>query len=268
MNDQLLFVSDLARKAGDILRDYFRRPLTQSSKSDVVDIVTAADQASEAYLLSVMRPCFPDDLIIGEENGAQVVPTDASFVWHVDPLDGTVNFANGIAHFAVSIAKTDTAGEPLLGVVYHPMTDELFCAARGAGATLNGQPIRVSDKRTLVESVLASGFAYDRRTNPDNNAAEWSAFVPQVRGLRRFGSAALDFCYVACGRFDGYWERALKSWDALAGMLLVREAGGIVSDYMGGARPQDGTDGRYVAANPHLHPLMLDVLASVRNNKA
>lgn len=261
MNNMLMFIAEQAQGAGKILLEHFRQPLAQSSKSDVVDIVTAADQASEAYLLSALRPCYANDIIIGEESGAQGGDWAGKFVWHIDPLDGTVNFANGIAHFAVSIARADANGEPTLGVVYQPVTDELFCAARGEGATLNGQPIRVSEKTRLVESILASGFAYDRRTNPDNNTAQWSAFVPQVRGMRRFGSAALDLCYVACGRFDGYWERSLKSWDAMAGMLIVQEAGGIVTDYTGGARPQDGADGRYVAANPHLHPIMLDILA-------
>lgn len=255
------FAVHLSKQAGGVLLQHFRQPLIQESKSDVVDIVTQADKASEMLIVEALSAQFPHHHIVGEEGGGQGAPAeDAEYFWYVDPLDGTVNFANGLPHFCVSIALANKQRDPLLGVVYDPNRDETFTAIAGEGAFLNGQPIHVSQTDELVRSVLASGFAYDRRTNPDNNLRQWGVFMPQVRGLRRMGSAALDFCYVASGRLDGYWERSLKSWDAMAGMLIAREAGATVTDYEGGDTPQLGADGRFITANPRLHAVMLALI--------
>ncbi len=252
----------LAIDAGEVLLHHFRQPLLkQNSKSDVVDIVTEADRASESLIVDRLSALYPNTHIVGEEGGGVGTdPETAEAFWYVDPLDGTVNFANGIPHFCVSLGLTDRDGNPLLGVIFNPNTGEQFTAIKGQGAFLNHRPVSVGNKTTLVESILASGFAYDRRTNPDNNLPQWSAFMPQVRGLRRFGSAALDLAYVACGRFDGYWERGLKPWDAMAGVLLVREAGGIVTDYHGNETLSFVPEGRLVVSNPVLHGVMLNVV--------
>lgn len=174
-----------------------------------------------------------------------------------------MNFASKLPHFCTSIALTTPDRQPLLGVIYDPTRRELFTAVRGGGAHLNGQPLRVTPTSDLVDAVITSGFPYDKHTNPDNNLKEWAAFLLRIRGERRLGSAALDLCYVAAGRLDGYWEKNLKPYDALAGMLLVREAGGIVSDYRGEPDPQGEDLGRYVASNGLLHEVMLAVLRSV-----
>jgi len=182
----------------------------------------------------------------------------------LDPIDGTVNFASKLPHFCVSIALATPDRQPLLGVVYDPTRREIFTAAKGEGAQLNGQSIRVTQTGELVDAVITSGFPYDKHTNPDNNLKEWSAFLTRIRGERRLGSAALDLCYVAAGRLDGYWEKDLKPWDAMAGILIVREAGGIVTDYRGDSNPQSVDRGRYVASNGKLQDVMLTVLQSVQ----
>ncbi|MBC7870745.1 MAG: inositol monophosphatase, partial [Chitinophagaceae bacterium] len=204
---------------------------------------------------------FPDHHIIGEEGGAMGAPADDSaYTWYIDPLDGTTNFANRIPIFATSIALTDRDMNPIVGVVYNPISGEMFSAAKGFGTTLNDKPIHVSRAETLEQSVLCSGFPYDQATNPDNNLDEWGRFAVRTRGLRRLGSAALDLCFVAAGRLDGYWEQQLNPWDYLAGQLCVMEAGGIVTDYLN--RPLSAANkGRILANNGHIHQQMLDVLA-------
>jgi len=171
-----------------------------------------------------------------------------------------VNFASKLPHFCTSIALATPDRQPLLGVIYDPTRRELFTAIHRRGAFLNGQPLHVTQTAELIDSVITSGFPYDKHSNPDNNLKEWSAFLVKIRGERRLGSAALDFCYVAAGRMDGYWEKDLKTYDAMAGMLLVREAGGIVTDYRGDPNPQIQDRGRYVASNGRIHAAMLQVL--------
>ncbi len=211
-----------------------------------------------------MRQRFPEHHIVGEEGGGQGAPAaNAPYHWFVDPIDGTVNFASKLPHFCTSIALTTPERQPLLGVIYDPTRGELFSAVRGGGAQLNGQPVRVTQTAELVDAVVSSGFPYDKHTNPNNNLKEWSAMLLQIRGERRLGSAALDLGYVAAGRLDGYWEQSLKPYDALAGMLMVREAGGIVTDYRGDPNPQQHAGGRYVASNGRIHEAMLRVLQSV-----
>lgn len=258
-------VSAIARGAGEIILRHFAAPIPTTTKTSRIDIVTAADREAEAFIVGELVKRFPADHIVGEEGGGQGAPAAAApRHWFVDPIDGTVNFASKLPHFCTSIALATPDRQPLLGVVYDPTRRELFTAVRGGGAFLNGRPIRVTQTAELIDAVITSGFAYDKHTNPDNNLKEWAAFTLQIRGERRLGSAALDLCYVAAGRLDGYWERDLKTYDVMAGMLLVREAGGTVTDYAGGPHPQQQDRGRYVASNGRLHPAMLRVLQSVR----
>lgn len=251
----------IALQTGAYLRARYQEPITQTTKSTDIDIVTDADEAAEAFISRELLRHYPDHHLVGEEGGGYGTPADqATFHWYIDPIDGTTNFASKIPHFCVSLALTTADREPLLGVIYDPMRDELFSAIKDQGATLNNTPIHVTDTKTLVQSVLASGFPYYKHTDPDNNTAQWTAFVKQVRGIRRMGSAALDLAYVACGRFDGYWEQGLQPWDGLAGILLVTEAGGTISDYHGGKTPQHDQRGRYVASNGHIHEAILTTL--------
>lgn len=254
-------VAAIARAAGQIVMRHFAAPTPTAAKSSRIDVVTAADTDVEAFIVGELVRRFPEHHIVGEEGGGQGAPAaTAPYHWFVDPIDGTVNFASKLPYFCTSIALATPGREPLLGIVYDPTRDELFTATRGGGAQLNGRPLRVTDTTELVDAVLASGFPYDKHTNPDNNLREWAAFLRCIRGERRLGSAALDLCYVAAGRLDGFWEKNLKPYDAMAGMLLVREAGGIVSDYRGDAYPQREDRGRYLASNGRLHEAMVDVL--------
>jgi myo-inositol-1(or 4)-monophosphatase len=255
-------ITAIARAAGEIILRHFAAPIPTSVKGTRSDIVTAADTEAEAGIVAALRARFPDHHIVGEEGGGQGAPAaTAPYHWHVDPIDGTVNFAAKLPHFCTSIALATADREPLLGVVFDPTRNELFAATRGGGSTLNGRPVRVTGTAELVDAVITSGFPYDKHTNPDNNLKEWSAFLTKIRGERRLGSAALDLCYVGAGRLDGYWEKDLKPYDVMAGMLIAREAGGRVTDYAGGERPQREDRGRYVASNGRIHAEMLRVLA-------
>lgn len=256
---------DIAKDAGKLLMAYTQKTLAYNEKSSTIDIVTEADQAAEVLIVERLKALFPEHHIQGEEGGHQGAASEgADYTWHVDPIDGTTNYAHGIPYFCTSIALATSACEPVVGVIYAPVADELYVAVKGEGATCNSEPIHVSDRTRLGQCVVVSGFPYDRQTNPDNNIAEWTAFAPRVRGLRRMGSAAMDLAYVASGRTDGYWERGLKTYDALAGVLLVQEAGGIVSDYAGQPKPQDRAEGRYLASNGRIHQQMVDILMSAR----
>lgn len=262
--DLLDHVSSIARGAGDIILRHFAAPIPTTLKSSRIDIVTAADTEAEAYIVHQLKNRFPDHHIVGEEGGGQgASAASAPYHWFVDPIDGTVNFASKLPHFCTSIALATPDRQPLLGVIYDPTRRELFTALRGGGAHLNGQPLKVTQTAELIDAVITSGFPYDKHSNPDNNLKEWSAFVVKIRGERRLGSAALDLCYVAAGRLDGYWEKDLKPYDVMAGILLVREAGGMVTDYHGGPNPQCEDRARFVASNGHIHEAMLRVLQSV-----
>ena len=257
-------ITAIAQGAGEIIMRHFAAPIPTTLKSSRIDIVTAADTEAEAYIVKALLARFPDHHLVGEEGGGQGAPAaSAPYQWFVDPIDGTVNFASKLPHFCTSIALATPDRQPLLGVVYDPTRRELFTAIQGAGAWLNGQPIRVTQTAELIDAVITSGFPYDKHTNPDNNLKEWAAFLQRIRGERRLGSAALDLCYVAAGRLDGYWEKDLKTWDVMAGMLIAREAGGTVTDYQGDSWPQRLDRGRYVASNGKVHAEMLSVLQSV-----
>jgi myo-inositol-1(or 4)-monophosphatase len=231
----LTFLNYVARKAGQAVVSLFHGKFgvqRKGSSATTIDIVTDADRASEDIILEAIRSEFPSHDILTEETLTET--SGSRWLWLIDPLDGTVNFAHGIPHFAISIAlaENDTVAA---GMVYDPLRDERFYACRTMGAFLNGSPIHVSDSRNLITSVIATGFPYDRATSPDNNVAEFCRVVTRVQGIRRAGSAALDLAYVAGGRLDGFWELKLKPWDQAAGMLLVEEAGGRVSDKTGNA---------------------------------
>ena len=207
-----------AARAGDLLRARFGGRQEVSFKSEI-DLVTAVDREAEALILETIGQAFPDHGIVAEESAGTSGHGD--YRWYVDPLDGTTNFAHGFPQFAVSIAL-EHAGEVILGVVHDPLRQETFMATNGAGARLNGNPIRVSEVATLGRSLVASGFPYDVRERIDFYEAFWREALQRTQGVRRVGSAALDLCYVASGRFDAFWEWNLRAWDVAAGCLVVR----------------------------------------------
>jgi myo-inositol-1(or 4)-monophosphatase len=247
----------LAREAGALQRDRYETRLEIASKSRPIDLVTEVDRACEAHLVAALRRERPDDDVLAEEGGAHAA-RGAAWRWVIDPLDGTVNYAHGYPCFCVSIG-VEHHGVRTVGVVYDPLRDECFDAIRGSGARRNGRAIRVSDAKTVATALLATGFAYDVRDSARDNLAEFARAAKAAGGVRRDGSAALDLCYVACGRFDGYWELKLHPWDVAAGILVVEEAGGRVTDLAGGAVPATGHE--IVSSNGAIHDELLRVLA-------
>jgi myo-inositol-1(or 4)-monophosphatase len=248
-----------ALEAGALLKRNVTRHKTIGTKGYATNLVTDTDRASERLVLARLRRAFPDHGVHGEER-ARVNP-DAPLQWYVDPLDGTTNFAHGFPMFCVSIGLAE-GDRPLAGVVYQPMLDQLFCAARGRGATMNGRRIRVSRTRALGGALLGTGFPFDARTNPENNLNYFAQFVGRARALRRAGSAAFDLCAVAAGWFDGFWEMKLNAWDVTAGILMIEEAGGRVTDYEGGPAGLHGR--KFVCSNGLLHDAMLEVIRYAR----
>ncbi len=257
MNNFLEVAVDAAREAGSMLRCEFDRPKEISYKGEV-DIVTESDKHSEMIIVSKLRSHFPQHAIVAEEGGL-VAAADAKYCWHVDPLDGTTNFAHSYPCFAVSIGLMED-GEPLVAVVLNPITNELFTAVRGEGAFLDYRRLHVSPIEKLATSLVSTGFPTHQRANNRNIYYYWE-FTMRSHGVRRDGSAALDLCSVACGRFDGFWEFGLNSWDTAAGILIVKEAGGIVTDLSG--RPYRPGDGSILATNGHIHEEMKRVAADV-----
>ena len=229
MEPTLELLESLARKAGEILREGQLNGFEVSFKGEI-DLVTEVDRRSEDFLLAEIARQFPSHRVIAEESGE--VQGDCECAWFIDPLDGTVNYAHSVPFFAVSIGY-QKLGQMRLGVVYDPMRDECFCAERGRGAWLNGKPLRPSSQTQLIQSLLVTGFPYDIRTNPENNLDHYSRFSLLSQGVRRMGSAALDLCYVAAGRFEGFWEIQIKSYDIAAGGLIAEEAGAVVTNVSG-----------------------------------
>jgi myo-inositol-1(or 4)-monophosphatase len=260
--------TEAARGAGKVLLRFYEQPHEEATKSNIYDIVTEGDKASEALIVSVLRETFPDHHIVGEEGSSTGAPAQqAEYFWYVDPLDGTSNFANNIPLFSISIALADRHKKPLVGVVYAPVYNELYTAVTGQGAALNGKPIRVSQRESLSSAILVSGFPSDKEA-VHNNLAEWAAFNFRTRGLRRLGSAAIDLGWVAAGRFDGYWERDLHPWDVLAGILCVQEAGGKATDYAGRVSEWLYGAKEVLVSNGRIHDEMLALLAEVHGDGA
>jgi myo-inositol-1(or 4)-monophosphatase len=250
---------DAARAAGRLLRDELSGARRIAYKGTPTNLVTEMDQRAEAEILGRLRATFPDDAILSEESGAASGRSGRR--WIVDPLDGTTNYAHGLPLFGVSIGL-EIERRMELGVVYDPGRDELFVAERGRGATLNEAPVHVSTTPSLGESLLTTGFPYNIQHTADTNLPEYAAFSVRARAVRRLGSAILDLAYVACGRFDAFWELQLGAWDVAAGSVLVEEAGGVVTGIDGG--PLDVDAPTLVASNGRVHQAVLDVLREVR----
>ncbi len=267
LEPELAFAKNVVREAATLLRTYYEQGVHRiQRKSSAVDLVTEADVASERLLLQRIRERFPEDAILGEETGAH---KGGQRRWIFDPLDGTTNFAHRLPIFGVSLALVE-GEEVLLGVTYDVGHGRLYWAVRGLGAWTQSEtekhprPLRVSSVEDLQSALIATGFPYDKATSVDNNLREFAAFLVRTQGLRRAGAATIDMAWVADGRLDGYWEQKLKPWDWAAGSLLVVEAGGKVTDYEGHSWvPGMST---LVASNGLLHDIMLEIIASVRQD--
>ena len=252
-------------EASSLLRASWRETKTIRHKG-AVDLVTSTDHEVEALVTARLQHAFPEHVLVAEEAAADAElhpPATDQHVWYLDPLDGTTNFAHAYPHFAVSLALGH-GRDLLFGIVHDPIRDETFVAHHGRGATLNGEPIAVSAIDALADALLATGFPYDRRAHLDFYLGFLADFVAQAQGIRRNGSAALDLCYVACGRLDAFWEWKLHPWDTAAGALIVREAGGMVSDFLGGRFDVYGE--QTLVSNGRLHPAMVAVLATRLGN--
>jgi len=251
---------DLARRAAQAgarpLREMFRQEIRVKLKGSAGNLVTEADHAAEAAVLELLADETPEFGVLAEESGRR--PGQGELEWCVDPLDGTTNYAHGFPFFGTSVGLT-WRGRPLLGAFAMPAMEQVFWAAPGHGAWCNGERIQVSDCSQVADALLGTGFAYDRIERRDNNYAEFAWFTHRSHGVRRAGAAAADLAYVAAGRLDGYWERGLSPWDLAAGLVLVEQAGGVVSAYDGG--PLDLARGRVLACGPRLHTEMVAELA-------
>ncbi|MFO0775118.1 MAG: inositol monophosphatase family protein [Nitrospiraceae bacterium] len=248
---------EAAHEAGEALRLATQDGFRIERKSSVVNLVTDADREAEQRIVAHIRRTYPDHRILAEEGG-RAADADSPYQWIIDPLDGTTNFAHGFPFYSVSIALEEQ-GTCILGAIYDPTRDELFTAIRGQGAYLNDRPIHVSTTDTLDDALLVTGFAYDIRETPDNNLDHFCRFALAAQGLRRTGSAALDLCYVAMGRLDGYWEVTLSPWDSAAGSVILTEAGGRITHFNGSPYTIYGKN--LLASNGVLHDAMQAVLA-------
>jgi myo-inositol-1(or 4)-monophosphatase len=249
MTKELEVAISAAWEASGVLREGFGWQHSVRYKGEV-DLVTEVDERAEQVIQEVLLEAFPSYGMLAEEGGVLVGEENAR--WIVDPLDGTTNYAHGLPIFAVSIAL-ERAGETVLGVVHDPIREETYLAERGRGATLNGEPTRVSETDELIRALIATGFPYDRTEMPEALGL-FGRFAALTRGIRRLGSTALDLCYVAAGRLDGYYERGIWPWDIAAGGLILEESGGKVTDYLGGKLNLEGRE--IVASNGALHPAM------------
>ncbi|MEZ5294003.1 MAG: inositol monophosphatase family protein [Vicinamibacterales bacterium] len=252
---------EVVTAAGAIQRARFGTGV-RVDKKGAIDLVTEVDVEVERAARALLTARFPDHDILAEELGGG--RSGASHRWVFDPLDGTTNFAHGVPIFCASLAL-EIDGEAVVGAVYDPIRQELFTAERGVGAWLNGEPIHVSATATLIDALLVTGFPYDVHETLADVMAMFAAYVGQARAIRRLGSAALDLCWVAAGRMDGFWEERLQPWDTRAGALIVEQAGGRVSGMDG--RPWDPEGGHLLASNGHLHEQMLTVGAAVRDRR-
>ncbi|MBI4489239.1 MAG: inositol monophosphatase [Deltaproteobacteria bacterium] len=246
---------EAAMSAGELIRENWLRTKQIHYKS-TIDLVTTVDREAEARIIQVLQKHFPHHSILAEEQTA-IVGTQSDYHWIIDPLDGTTNFAHAYPHFSISIAL-EREGEIILGLVYDPLREESFKATKGQGTFLNGNQIHTSNVAELDKALLATGFPYDRRENANFYLSFFEAFLVHSQGIRRNGSAALDLCYLACGRVDGFWEFKLHPWDTAAGSLIVQEAGGTLSDFSGNEFSIWGDE--TLGANGLLHKEMLEVI--------
>jgi len=245
----------ISRLTGKLLKDHLLTDFSVEHKGEV-DLVTEMDRSAQDLIQQEILLKYPDHGILAEED--LDIPGSEEFLWIVDPLDGTTNYAHRFPIFSVSIAVAYKK-ETLCGVVYNPVSEEMFTAIRGEGANLNTLPINVSETSRLDDSLLGTGFPYNIRESTQTNLDHFGKFALRTQGIRRCGSAALDLCFVACGRLDGFWELNLKPWDIAAGTLIVREAGGVITDFEGNELLLDGS--RILASNGHIHSRMMEVLA-------
>ena len=250
---------EFCRNAGDILLSGFRSESTVVSYKCRTDLVTNIDNESEEYIVSSIQNRFKDHSVVAEEGRGRA--TESEFIWYVDPLDATNNYAHGIPFFCVSIGIYSRVEKRIVsGAVFDPYHNEMFHAEKGKGAFCNGTPLRVSNISDLGVALLSTGFPYAKDDMERNNLKEFNRFLPVIQCIRRIGSAALDLCYLASGRIDGYWEPLLKSWDTAAGSLIVQEAGGTVTTYDGSM--YDPEFPQILASNSLLHKDMIDILTS------
>jgi myo-inositol-1(or 4)-monophosphatase len=251
-----------ARKAGrPLIRDFNELENLQISMKGPADFVTSADKRTENILIEELSKARPGYGFLGEEGGA-LQGADKTHRFIIDPIDGTTNFMHGIPHFAISIGL-EREGQLVAGVVFNPVTDDLYTAEKGHGAYLNNKRLRVAARKELAPSLIATGLPFLGKEGHARATAEMAEVMNVTCGIRRFGSASLDLAYVAAGRFDGFWERELKAWDIAAGIVLVREAGGMVSDLNGGAEMM--SQGSILASNEYLHPQLLKLLKTIRS---
>jgi myo-inositol-1(or 4)-monophosphatase len=254
--DRLLSVAtDAACQAGSVLMECARTGF-RIERRQIINLVTDADHQAEQRIIDIIHDTFPTHQVLAEERGL-TEPSPSRYRWVIDPLDGTTNFAHGFPAYCVSIG-VECDGRGIIGVVYDPTRNELFSAQIGQCARVNGVPISVSSTDHLDRALLVTGFAYDIRETPNNNLNHFARFALKVQGLRRTGTAALDLCYVAAGRFDGFWEVKLNPWDMAAGVVILREAGGRATDFSGKTHSIYGQE--LVASNGLIHQAMLDVL--------
>jgi myo-inositol-1(or 4)-monophosphatase len=243
-----------AYKGSGVLLAYYGKH-TKIFKKGIIDLVTEADTGSENIIIETIRKVFADHMILAEESGLS--KGNADFQWIIDPLDGTTNFAHQLGLFSISIAFA-LRGETVFGLVFNPITGELFTAAKGEGALLNGRPISVSQSKTVSESFLVTGFPYNLKEHFDPLIMRFSKCLKASQGVRRLGSAAIDLCFLACGKFDGFWEQNLKPWDTAAGELIAREAGAIVTDFSNNPFTNDKSE--ILASNGKIHKEMISLL--------
>lgn len=254
MKEYIIVARDAALRAGKLLRENLNGSREISYKGEI-NLVTEMDRRSERMIVETLSRSFPEHRIMAEEE--TIIENGSEFMWIIDPLDGTTNYAHGYPCFSVSVAL-EQSGVVILGIVYDPMRNELFTAVKGNGAYLNDERVRVSTTEQLIQSLLSTGFPYDRTVSKDNNLNYFSALIMASQEIRRDGSAALDLCAVAAGRFDGFWELKLNPWDVAAGSIIVEEAGGTVTNLSGEAFSV--YDKAILASNGKIHRHMVDVL--------
>ena len=253
--EMLEFAKTTAKEAGDILMQHFGMITTVERKSTNIDLVTIADTESESFILNQIKAAYPLHHIIAEESA--IVENNSDYRWVIDPLDGTTNFVHNLPIFAVSIGL-QYKDETIVAVVYNPAADRCFWAEKNGKAYLNGDPIRTTSTNTLSDSLLVTGFPYSHDERLQKGFDLFKQVYGKTQGVRRLGAAALDFCFVAMGRFEGFWEFGLQPWDVCAGALIVKEAGGEVSDWDDSPMPFSGN--RVLATNGYIHKEMLEVL--------